>query len=313
MPNGVVWVPMSEILSIEEIVFTVRAMSKIGINKIKITGGEPLVRKGCLNLIKMLKGIPGIDEVTLTTNGVLLEENLPSLIDAGIRAVNISLDTLDREKYKMITGYDHLNKVLSSVEASINSGIFVKLNAVSVNWALVEGNKTNYEDESRVLNEAIKLVEFARSRNICVRFIEMMPIGLGKEYPGIPHSILIPGIMKRYEGMEPDNKKYGNGPAVYYSIPGFMGKIGFISAINDKFCDSCDRVRLTVDGNFKTCLCYDKGVGLKNVLRSDKSDVDKEKNLMELMRQAIIEKPESHCFEDKSMISEKRTMSSIGG
>ncbi len=313
MPDGIVSLPMSEILSIEETIFTTRILAELGIKKIKITGGEPLVRKGCIQLIRMLKEIPGIEEVTLTTNGVLLSENLPALLDAGISAVNISLDTLDRDKYRMITGFDCLNEVLTSVDAALNSSIPVKINTVSVDWSAYEKNTNKPAGQANPYDEIVKLVEFAEDKEICVRFIEMMPLGLGKDFPGIPHSSLIPYLADRYEGMTLDNEHHGNGPAVYYKIPGFTGNIGFISAVNGKFCESCNRIRLTTTGYLKTCLCYDKGVSLMDVIRSNATEEEKHDTIKKLMKDAIDAKPEMHCFEDTEKISEKHVMSSIGG
>ncbi len=319
MPDGIVpvpLVPMKEILSIEEIVFVVRVMAELGIKKIKITGGEPLVRKGCVTLIRMLRSIPGIEDVTLTTNGVLLEEMLPELTDAGLSAVNISIDTMDREKYRMITGFDHLDRVLSSVEAAVRQGLLVKINAVSADWNASAGQDiTNNKSGavSPVDGELQDIIEYARNRDICVRFIEMMPIGFGRDYPSVPHSVLIPAVMEKYEGMEADEKKYGNGPAVYYRIPGFTGRIGFISAINDSFCRSCNRIRLTTNGYLKTCLCYDRGSSLMNVIRGEYSQNEKCGILKKIIKEAIMDKPEKHCFEEKGNISERHVMSYIGG
>ena len=313
MPNGIVSLPMSEILSVEEILFTVSVLAELGIKKIKVTGGEPLVRKGCITLVKQLKQIPGIEEVTITTNGILLKENLQPLLDAGLDAINISLDTLDKEKYKFITGFDCLEQVLLSVDDAVNSSIPVKINTVSVDWSSFDKSSGKTTDKTDPYEEIIRLAEFARSRDICVRFIEMMPLGLGKDFPEIPHNLLIPYLLEKYDGMVLDEQHHGNGPAVYYRIPGFTGEIGFISAVNRKFCKSCNRVRLTTTGYLKTCLCYDKGIGLMEVIRSKKSEEEKHDLIKNMLEQAISEKPEMHCFEDRDRISEKHTMSSIGG
>ena len=310
MPNGIVSLPMSEILSFEEIVFITSVLAELGIKKIKITGGEPLVRKGCNTLIRMLKEIPGIEEVTLTTNGVLLNENLDALLDAGLDAVNISIDTLNKEKYQMITGSDCLEEVLSSIDSAIRSGIPVKINTVSVDFS-PRSQTENISPEQ--YTEIIHLIEFARNRNLCVRFIEMMPLGPGKDYPGIPHNQLIPFLMDKYNGMTPDNLCHGNGPAIYYKIPGFTGSIGFISALNGKNCKNCNRIRLTTTGYLKTCLCYNKGVALMDIIRRKDSNRNKHDLLMQMMKEAITDKPEMHCFEDRENISEKHAMSSIGG
>ena len=300
MPDGIVSLPMSEILSLEEIMFTASIMAELGIKKIKITGGEPLVRKGCVTLIRMLKEIPGIEEVTLTTNGVLLYENLPALLEAGLDAVNISIDTLDKDKYRKLTGFDCLEKVLLSVDAAIRSGIPVKINAVSVDFSSLDGSRDKYK-------ETLDLIDFAKDRDIIIRFIEVMPLGLGKDYPGIPHNNLIPFVLEKISGMTPDPVRHGNGPAVYYTIPGCGNDV------LHKFCENCNRVRLTTTGYLKTCLCYDKGTGLMDIIRGDGSDEEKHDLLKQMITEAIEAKPEMHCFEDRDNISEKHVMSSIGG
>ena len=170
MPDGAEWIPMKEILTYEEITEVCQEAVKLGITRFKITGGEPLVRRGCPEVIRMIKNIPGTELVTLTTNGLLLGEQLEALLSAGLDAVNISLDTLDIKKYEWITGFDKLAVVLSSIEKAVASGIPVKINAV-----LQKG--MNEE-------EWLPLTELARKLPLSVRFIEMMPVGYGKKYVG---------------------------------------------------------------------------------------------------------------------------------
>ena len=189
----------------------------IGITRFKITGGEPLVRKGCADLIRMIRQIPGTEEVTMTTNGVLLGENLEDLLAAGLDAVNISLDTLIR---------------------------------VKINTVLQKG----VNDE-----EWKSLAELAKKNKLDVRFIELMPIGQGRAENGISGAWVL-GKLKEAYGIEgefyPLEGRFGNGPAVYYQLPGFQGKIGLISALHGKFCDRCNRIRMTSTGKLKACLCY---------------------------------------------------------
>jgi cyclic pyranopterin phosphate synthase len=156
-------------------------------------------------------------------------------------------------------------------------------------------------------------VNLAKDRKICVRFIELMPIGFGKSFPGIPHSEFIPELKRCYPGMSRDSKQYGNGPALYYSIPDFMGRIGFISAICENFCEHCNRLRLTTDGFMKSCLCYNQGVDLKTILRREGTDDTSNRALREGIASAILCKPKSHSFLSEDKISEKKTMSAIGG
>ena len=306
MPEDIEAVPMPEILTFEEIIETVKAASGLGIRKLKITGGEPLVRRNICNLIRMLKEVNGIEQVTLTTNGILLSDNIDKLIEAGIDGINVSLDTLDRERYKRLTGYDELDRVLKGISAVLETEIQVKLNAVSIDWGAFSGSHD-------MLYDTFSLVEYARDKAIDIRFIELMPIGYGKDFPGIPHDILIPAVRERYRGMVRDEAEHGNGPAAYYRIPGYKGSVGFISALHGMFCDSCNRIRLTTKGYLKSCLCYDTGADIKEVLRSGLPDTERRERLCSVMEEVISGKPGSHCFISEENISEKSPMSRIGG
>ncbi len=300
MPNGIETLSMKEILTYEEIACVVKEAAMLGIDRLKITGGEPLVRRGIIDLIRMLKAIPGIRQVTLTTNGILLKDMLDDLIMAGTDGINISLDTTDRESYLRITGSDKLADVLEGFEAALKSGIPIKLNAVSVDW---DGKRT----------QALELLNVAKDHKADVRFIELMPIGLGRQFPGIPHDVLIPFIKEMHPDMVPDPARHGNGPAVYYQIPGFLGSIGFISAIHGVFCGGCNRIRLTAQGYLKSCLCYEAGTDLRDILRGGMSAEAKREAIREGIRSAILCKPKSHAFSEPEKISEKNVMSAIGG
>lgn len=294
MPDGVIPCEHSEILTYDEIVAVCKEAVKLGIVKFKITGGEPLVRKDCAKLIKMIYQIDGVSEVTLTTNGVLLKEYLTKLIDSGIRSVNVSLDTLDREKYKKITGFDELDKVLESIEAALNAGLKVKINSVM--------HTKDYKEDFN------NLILMAKEKSIDVRFIEMMPIGLGQESYLVSNEDLFLELKSRYKGIEFDDVERGNGPSIYYKIPGFKGDIGFISAIHGKFCKDCNRIRLTSVGELKSCLCYGNEISLKKALREgDGAEVGR------LIRESITSKPKQHCFEELENITEKKRMAQIGG
>ena len=314
MPDGIECVPRQNILSLEEIQAAAICAAGLGIRFLKVTGGEPLVRKDCCRLIRALKGVAGIQRVTLTTNGVLLEPVLEELKAGGIDGINISLDTLDRAAYERITGKDCMNQVLSAVEAAVKLHIPVKLNTVSLKLG---------EENWR------KIAELARRLPVDVRFIELMPIGHGKDFPSIDHRLLLSELKKQYPGTEVERRFHGPGPAVYYRIPGFLGSIGFISAVHGKFCADCNRVRLTSQGFFKTCLCYEDGVDLRPILRKGlpvpeqghfhwpedrkPDDGELQTRLMEAMRKAILEKPGAHCFEHPGEITEAADMVSIGG
>ncbi len=297
MPGGLEGrkVSMAEILSYEELLRVAEAAAALGITRFKVTGGEPLCRRGCAALIGRLKQLPGVEQVTLTTNGVLLQEALPELCRAGLDAVNISLDTLDPQKYAEITGQDALPKVLAGLEAALAAGLPVKINAV-----LTEGNADAWQD----------LVALAETRKLDVRFIELMPIGYGRQQRGVSNGALLASLAARYPGMERDLQWHGNGPAVYYRMPGFVGSVGFISAVHEKFCSSCNRLRLTSQGQLKPCLCYGEAVDLRATLRRPDSSMAL---LQEKIREAVREKPRAHCFEDLAAVTEGKEMAEIGG
>ena len=298
MPNGVDLISMKDILSFEEIVEVAKAAASIGITRLKVTGGEPLVRIGCTDLIAQLKAVDGIEEVTLTTNGILLSKYLDDLLRAGTDAVNISLDTLDKEKYRAITGFDQLDDVLQSIDDCLSRGVHLKINCV-----LQQGlNDDEWPD----------LIMLAKDNRLDVRFIEIMPIGQGALFNPISNDDILCRMMKRFPGIEEDDRKHGNGPAKYVSIPGFTGGVGFISALHGKFCSSCNRLRMTAVGELKPCLCFGDTIDLREILRS-KDDPERHQLLKDTLTKAIMSKPESHCFEDRSLITENKRMISIGG
>lgn len=298
MPEGIDLVSMEEILTYEEIERICTAAANTGIRKLKITGGEPLVRRGCAGLISRLKQISGIEQVTLTTNGVLLKEQIQDLKAAGLDAVNISLDSLNREQYQEITGRDQLPLVLESIESVLESGIAAKVNSV----LLISVNENEWED----------LAGLAKRYPLDVRFIEMMPIGYGRQFEAVSNEEIKQKLQQTYPEMETDERKHGNGPAQYYRIPGFQGSIGFISAIHGKFCGSCNRIRLTAQGLLKPCLCYGETYDLRSALRMENQE-DGERLLRKRIQNAVSGKPKQHCFEELQEITEDRKMVQIGG
>ncbi len=298
MPEeGVQWVPHNAVLSYEEILRLCRVFAGLGLSKIKLTGGEPLVRRGMDRLIADIKAIPGIRCVTLTTNGVLLAQQLPGLVSAGLDGVNISLDTLNREQFRAITRRDELDRVLAGLNAALECpGLNVKINCLPM---------------GRNDDQLVPLVELARERPLSVRFIEVMPIGLGKELTYRSEDEVRAMLEARFGPMEPFHGRLGNGPCHYFSLPGFAGKVGFISALSHQFCSECNRVRLTSEGFLKTCLQYELGVDLKALMQDGRDDAF----LAEAVRQAIYNKPLQHHFADTSgqEALEHHGMSQIGG
>lgn len=296
MPEGVQDVGMKNILTFEEIWEIVRTGVSLGITHIRITGGEPLVRKGCVDLIRGIREIPGVETITMTTNGVLLENYAKQLKEAGVDGVNISLDTLDPEEFYKITGKRELQEVLAGIRAAKTAGLPVKLNAVN-----------------RKELDPIPLVRYAQEENLPLRFIEMMPVGYGKKYVGRSNEELretLEAVCGKAECMtnREELSRMGSGPAVYYQFSDLKVPVGFISAIHGKFCDTCNRVRLTAEGYLKLCLCYDEGEDLRRVLREGEKE-----NLRTIMEQTISRKPAAHCFEHPDEMTETHEMVKIGG
>ena len=296
MPEGVQDVGMKNILTFEEIWEIVRTGVSLGITHIRITGGEPLVRKGCVDLIRGIREIPGVETITMTTNGVLLGNYGKQLKEAGVDGVNISLDTLDPEEFYKITGKRELQEVLAGIRAAKTAGLPVKLNAVN-----------------RKELDPIPLVRYAQEENLPLRFIEMMPVGYGKKYVGRSNEELretLEAVCGKAECMtnREELSRMGSGPAVYYQFSDLKVPVGFISAIHGKFCDTCNRVRLTAEGYLKLCLCYDEGEDLRRVLREGEKE-----NLRTIMEQTIFRKPEAHCFEHPAEMTERHEMVKIGG
>ncbi len=267
---------------------------KLGIVNFKITGGEPLVRRDCSELIKEIYEIDGVKDVTLTTNGIFLEEQLEDLVSAGVKSINISLDTLDRKRYEEITGFDKIDKVFQGIEKAVRLGVRVKINAVL--------HDEHYEEDF------ISLCLLSKKYPLDVRFIEMMPIGYGADSKLISNDLLLELLKNKFGSVRQDNAKRGHGPARYYEVDGLKGRIGFISAIHGVFCDSCNRIRMTSTGEVKSCLCFDKGFDLKDAI-NNRDEIE----ISEILKQSILEKPEKHCFDEEENITEAKKMIQIGG
>lgn len=301
--EGVAFTGHDKVMSFEEILLVCRCMGRLGLQKVKITGGEPLVRKGVAGLIKMIKDLPYIKEVTLTTNGQLLEENLDSLREAGTDGINISLDTLDKKKYRELTRWGELDRVVRGIEKAADLGFAkIKINALIM--------------KDFNLDDAVKLAAFAKERPIHVRFIEMMPIGRGTKYQPVYQEDIMEQLQGKYGALTKCTERIGNGPAVYYKIPGFLGCIGFISAVSHEFCNGCNRVRLTSDGYLKLCLQYNNGINIKEMTAGNMTEDEITKQL----KKAIYEKPVHHDFGNTAVGDkaygngrETKNMAQIGG
>lgn len=301
MPEGgIESIPHEELLSLEELYHVVQIMEGLGIRKVRFTGGEPLVRKNLIKLIEDVGKLPGIEEIAMTTNGVLLADRAAELKRAGLTGVNISLDTLDRERFQAITGVDAGDSVRRAIRRAQEEDLKVKINCVPC-------RELNEED-------IVDLAAFSMENNVDVRYIELMPLGCGKHFHGIPSDEILEKLEAQYGKATPIAVGCGNGPAKYYQFEGFEGRIGFISPMSHKFCSECNRVRLTAEGRLKLCLHYDTGIELKPLLRGGYSD--------EEIRAAIIEavnkKPKAHNFTQeitKNTVenSDRRRMVQIGG
>jgi cyclic pyranopterin phosphate synthase len=299
MPEqGLSCISHNEILTYEEIERLCRIFVKLGVHKFKITGGEPLVRKNCEVLVDKLHRLEGVDSITMTTNGVLLPKQIDALMKAGLTAVNISIDAMSSNSYEKITRSNQWEATKAGMEAALNyPTLRIKINCVPV---------VGMNEE-----ELSKIAELARNQELHVRFIEMMPIGLGRDFHFMSEDEVKELLETRLGSFTPCFDSLGNGPAHYYTVPGFKGKIGFISARTHKFCESCNRIRLTSDGFLKTCLQYNTGCDLKQLLRSNASDDEIESAIKE----TLMEKPDCHHFEAENQEADEdqRKMSGIGG
>jgi cyclic pyranopterin phosphate synthase len=285
------------ILRYEEILRLVKIGVHLGISKVRITGGEPLIRKGVYDFLKKLTQIKGLVDVSLTTNGVFLKDNIIKIKAAGIKRINISLDTLNRQKYKKITGQDTFYQVWAGIKLAQEIGFApIKLNMVAL--------KGVNEDE---------LIDFARlslSNPFHVRFIEHMPIGTTKAESG--KSLLATEIKARIQflgDLEPIGKEINDGPAERFKFKGAKGEVGFIRPISRHFCDTCNRLRLTANGQLRSCLLSDRQEDLKMPLRSGCSDSE----LSEIFLRAVNHKPSEHHLTCKEQEKVEGQMSAIGG
>lgn len=279
-----------DVLSLEEMFRLIQEFVTLGIKKIRFTGGEPLVRKGAVDLIKRVNDLEGVQEVTITTNGVLLEEYAQDLVYAGVKRINVSLDTLDPKKYKEITRGGDIEKVFRGIEKAQSLGI----SPIKVNTVLIGG--FNHD-------EIENLVNLTLDENIDVRFIELMPIGQASAFA---KSKFIPNktVLEKAPRLKPVKKDDISSPASYFKFPEGKGKVGLINPITCKFCSDCNRVRLTATGKLKLCLHSNREIDLRKILRT-KGD------LKEAVKEAILTKEEEHHLENQEYI--RRSMNQIGG
>jgi molybdenum cofactor biosynthesis protein A len=299
MPEeGINYLPKKELLSFEEIIRLVSLMATMGISKIRLTGGEPFVRTDLMQLIRTIVEIPGIKDWHITTNGILTAPHIPELKKLGVASVNLSLDTLDSERFKLITRRDEFSKCRETLDKLLDHDIAVKINTV-----VMDGKNTQ---------DIIPLVMLTKNKNVSVRFIEEMPFnGKGDQHTTWSHIRILEYLKTHFPDLEKMHDPE-NSTAYNYRIPGHTGSIGIIAAFSRTFCGTCNRIRLTAQGTLKTCL-YDDGVlDIKKLLRSGISDEELKSTLL-----AAFNNRPANGFEAeakrKDKLSVHESMSTIGG
>jgi len=299
------FIPHEEILRYEEIVEIIEEAVNLGVTKVRITGGEPLARKGVVDFIKKLKEIKKLEDISLTTNGFFLSEYAEKLKDAGLNRVNISLDSLQEEKYKRITRGGSLEKALKGIDSALKAGLL----PIKINTVLIRGiNDDEVED----------FVRLTLGRPLNIRFIEFMPSGeeLKDNYRDKFISVLeIKESLAEKYSFRPIDINSGNGPAKYYQIKGGQGTIGFITALSQHFCKTCNRIRLTSEGKLRPCLFSNMEVDIKQAIRNAKTDdkIIRSKIIRNNIGEAISIKPEGHRLNEKFSNRDSFKMSKIGG
>ena len=296
-PYGIHLKERIEILTFDEIERVVKIFASMGINKIRITGGEPLVRKDLPKLIERLANISGIQIIGMTTNGVLLKSYASELKSAGLTHINISLDTLHPLRFEMISGRQHFNDVMNGIHASLDAGFQpLKLNVV------VMGGVND--------DELLDFVEFVKDKPINVRFIEYMPFKFNQwnHAQFVSFQQMFKSISEKYQ-LRPSEPLDKNSVSKDFLIDGIMGKISFITSMSDHFCGTCNRIRLTADGSIKSCLFHPAEVNLRSALRGEDSDEVIEK----LILSAVLQKQYEHPGTEDLLRMENRSMIQIGG
>lgn len=299
MPKeGLALMGHDDILTFEEIERIVRITADKGMSKIRITGGEPLVRRGIADFVKILCGMQGIDDVSLTTNGYFLKEFAKPLYDAGMRRINISLDTLIAERYREITRVGDIERVFEGITGARKAGF----NPIKINVVVMKGINDD---------EIVSFAKLTIERPVEIRFIEFMPVGSDNGWD-MERFIPSRGIKEKIESIgdldEVEHKK-NDGPAAVYKLKGAKGRIGFISPLSNHFCEKCNRLRLTADGKLRTCLFSDDEVDLKPILRRGCTD----RELEDVISNTIAKKPMRHIALEPNFKKCRRGMSAIGG
>ncbi len=305
MPEeGIPLLPREDILTYEELRAIVQAAAALGVSRVRLTGGEPLVRGDIVDLVSMLASVDGIEDISLTTNGLLLAHQAQRLKAAGLHRVNVSLDTLRPERFQSITRWGKLEQVMAGIQAARDAG----LHPVKVNMVVLRGVNDD---------EVVDLARLTLSAEWHVRFIELMPFSSLQDAATCGEArtalqfVPVAEIRQRLEALgplEPVKDRLGAGPAKYYRWAGAPGTVGFISPVSECFCSECNRLRLTADGKLRPCLLNDKEVDLRQCIRQGATQAE----LEEVIRQVVSLKPESHLL-GQGRFPSARLMSQIGG
>ena len=296
--DNVEFMDRGELLSFEEITRIAQVVAKMGIYRLRLTGGEPLLRKNLSILVKMLDGVEGIEDIALTTNAFFLKDQAAALREAGLQRLNISLDALDQEKFAQVNRRDCLQQVLDGIAEARKIGFAaIKINAVAVK---------NFSEE-----EILKLVEMGRDQDLEIRFIEFMPLDADQTWERdkvlFGHEII--DLINQHYEMVPIKDSLEIGPASEYSFADGKGKVGIITAVSNPFCDYCNRIRMTADGKLRTCLFSTNEHNLKELIRSGATDSDIEQKI----RAALVNKEPGHKINLDSFERPVRAMHAIGG
>ena len=299
MTEDMTFLPRAQILSLEELYQVARAFTELGVKKIRLTGGEPMVRSDVMSLINRLGKLPGLEELLLTTNGAQLDKYAVPLKEAGLSRINISIDSLDAERFRRISRVGKLEKVLAGIDAARRAGFDrIKLNSV-----IMRG----YNED-----EVIPLADYALSRDIDIAFIEEMPLGEAsdhsREETTCSNEWVRGQIEQKYRLLDSAEKTAG--PSRYVQVIGKKSRIGFISPVSHNFCEDCNRVRVTVEGRLLLCLGNEHSVDLREILRGKNSSHD---DLKEAIIKSMDLKPERHYFYDKDHAQPVRLMNMTGG
>ena len=298
MPEDVAFLPRAELLTFEEIARVVRVAAGLGVNKVRLTGGEPLLRKDLATLVRLVAAVPGIDDIGLTTNGILLAEQADALYAAGLRRLNVSLDTLDADRFREIARRDGLDRVLAGLAAAKRAGFApVKVNAVAIR-GLID-------------HDAVPLARYCRDNGFELRFIEYMPIGADpwERAKVVPAKELLELLSREVARVVPAAGHDPRAPALEYEYADGGGRVGVIASVSRPFCRTCNRLRLTADGKVRNCLFARDETDVRGLLRAGAGDAA----VADALRRSVWAKWEGHDFNTTAFVKPDRTMHAIGG